>query len=242
MMTKNRAIRNIKLRPGILVDCIGNPTETGDREGTCLSNAGIKVKRGEVFRFTVAAHTWDAAQDKDVYHGGVCVGRVEKTVSEDVGMVDSAFPFTNELLDIKASAQKLYHSSLLRYGDWIVLDSAFTSKQKMRCLGIRTGKKRLKAGSIRLREDYSYVNTDQGIFSVTPPVINSQPQIREGVCGTPLLVAGKFESDESLLKEGLVVGFMLYTDVAGYDIAENLYTYAQTVDELIEDGWQCAAI
>lgn len=236
-----------KLRPGILVECMGNLTETGDREGACISNAGIKVKRGEVSRFTVAAHTWDAVQDKDVYHGGVRVGRVEKTISEDVGMVESAFPFTNEFLDIRASAQKLYHSSLLRYGDWIVLDSAFTSKQKMRCLGIRTGKKRQMANSIRPREDYSYVTTDQGIFSVTAPVINSQLQIREGVCGTPLLVAGKFKSDESLLKEGLVAGFMLYTDVAGFDVAGfdvagKLYTYAQTVDELIEEGWQCVAI
>jgi hypothetical protein len=65
-----------------------------------------------------------------------------------------------------------------------------------------------------------------------------EPQVREGVCGTPILLAGKHKDDQSLLRFGCVAGFMLWTDIAGYNVAGNVYSYCQTTDELIEDGWE----
>jgi hypothetical protein len=53
------------------------------------------------------------------------------------------------------------------------------------------------------------------------------------------MVSGKFEEDESLLREGLVAGFTTYTDVPGYGVACKLYSYREPVGEVIENGWEC---
>jgi hypothetical protein len=73
---------------------------------------------------------------------------------------------------------------------------------------------------------------------VRAPIINTEPQIREGVCGTPILLSGKHKGDQSFLPQGHVAGFMLWNDIIGYDVAGKLYCYCQTTDELIEDGWE----
>ena len=121
------------LYPGIVVECIGNHLDSGAVAGDAVSNSGVKIKKGEVERFTVEFHGWDSVTEKDVYHGGVKVGRIDETVSEDIGLVESFYPFSNELLDIDATAKQLLYSTLIKYGGYIMIDSAFTSRQTMRC-------------------------------------------------------------------------------------------------------------
>jgi len=228
------------LRPGIVVECVGNRSESGQVTGTVLSNTGVKIKKGDVECFTVALHGWDAVTEKDVYHGGNKVGTIRASISKDIGLVETSHSFSNTFLDVDATAQRLFHSTLLRYGDYVIMDSAFTSRQHMRLLGVRSGKKRTPPGYVGPASDCDYVAIDQGIYSVRAPIINTEPQVREGVCGTPVLLAGKHKEDLSILKDGCVVGFMIWTDIVGYDTAGRLYSYCQTTDELIEEGWEIA--
>jgi hypothetical protein len=208
--------------------------------GNVLSNTGVKIKKGDVERFTVALHGWDAVTEKDVYHGGNKVGTIRDSVSEDIGLVETSHSYSNTLLDIDATAQRLFHSTLLEFGDYVVMDSAFTSTQRMRILGVRSGKKRPPPGYVGPSSDHDYVAIEQGIYSVRAAIINTEPQVREGVCGTPVFLAGKHKEDQSLLRDGCVAGFMIWTDIVGYDVAGKLYSYCRTTDELIEEGWEIA--
>ena len=180
-----------RLRPGIVVECAGNRSETGNVTGNVLSNCGVKIKKGNIERFTVALHGWDAVTEKDVYHAGHKIGTIRDSRSEDIGLVETQHLFSNTLLDVDATAQRLFHSTLLRYGDFMVMDSAFTSRQRMRCLGVRTGKKRAPPGCAGLTSESEYVVFEQGIYSARSPIINAELQVREGVCSTLIIFEGK---------------------------------------------------
>jgi hypothetical protein len=62
------------------------------------------------------------------------VWTISECLGEDIGLVQTNHPFTNQFLDLGARAQRLYHSSLIKYGEYVVIDSAFTSRQRMRVL------------------------------------------------------------------------------------------------------------
>lgn len=226
------------LRPGVLLECRGIPLEDGTEDGIMLSNSGVKVRCGDQVRFTCAKHGWDKVQDKAVYHGGRRVGTVTESLGRDIGLVTTNYPFSNQLLDVDVLAKHLVHSSLLPFGEFVVIDSAYTSKQRMRLFGLRVGKKRPPPQYVGPRGENEYVNVDQGIFSVRADVINREPKIGDGVCGTPILRQGISVADLSALGRGEVVGFMHYTDIVGYDDDSRLYSYGQVVDPLIDDGWE----
>lgn len=107
--------------------------------------------------------------------------------------------------------------------------------------GIRAGPNNLimpsnaKQPSYGPSPNYRYLQIEQGIYAVRPGVINGEPMIREGVCGTPIVVQGQ---DGSFLSHGLVCGFMLRNDVTRYANDGRLYSYCQPVDPLIDDGWE----
>src|SRR5947207_4129462 len=94
--------------------------------GNVLSTSGVKIKKGDVECFTVALPGSDAVTEKDVYHGGNKVGTIRASLSEDIGLVETPHSFSNTFLDIDATAQRLFHSNLLQYGDYVIMDSAFT--------------------------------------------------------------------------------------------------------------------
>ena len=223
------------LRPGVLLECIGNVGNDGRVEGTMLSNAGIKVCKGDKQRFTCAGHGWDEVVEKGVYHAGTKVGVITEALGEDIGLVETFLSFNNTLLDINTTAHRLLNSSLLKFGQYLVIDSAFTSRQRLRCFGIRTGLRQPPPGpspSVR------YAVVHQGIFAVRSPVIKCEPKLRLGMCGTPLVLSGEYLEDESCLRHGHIAGFMLWTDIKGYDVAGKLYAYCQVCDPLINEGWE----
>jgi hypothetical protein len=57
---------------------------------------------------------------------------------------------------------------------------------------------------------YRCLQIEQGIYAARSEVINGDPKIREGVCGTPIVVQGKSKWDDSLLSNLRVY------DVKGY--------------------------
>ena len=226
------------LRPGVLLECIGNVDDDGKVKGNMLTNAGVKVCKGDQQRFTCALHGWDKVVEKDVYHAGAKVGMITEAFGEDIGLVKTSAPFSNTLLDVDTAAKRLLHSSLLKFGQDLIIDSAFTSRQRVRCFGIRAGLRNPPPGPTS-RTRYAVVN--QGLCAVRSPVINSEPQLRLGMCGTPLVLSGEFLADESYLRHGHVAGFMLWTDIKGYDVAGRVYAYCQVCDPLIDEGWEVCA-
>lgn len=230
------------LRPGVLLESRGILLDDGTNVGIMYTNAGVKVCRQGQVRFTCAKHGWDKPSiDNLVHHGNHNVGTITETYGEDIGLVTTQYSFSNEFLDLNIRAKRLLHSSLIPFGEFVVIDSAYTSRQRMRLFGVRTGKKRVPPNYIGPRAPYEYVVVEQGIFSVQAAVINREPRIRDGVCGTPIIHQGMTLTDQSALQRGEVVGFMHYTDVVGCSNDSRLYSYGQVVDQLIEAGWEVCA-
>jgi hypothetical protein len=104
----------------------------------------------------------------------------------------------------------------------------------LKCTGTRTRKRYPRV--VGPSRDYTYVVVEQGIFSTNTPIIADPPQIREGMCGAPLLRIEKNGEDSSA--DGEVCGFFLWADLKGYN-GPVLHSYCQSVDPLIEAGWVC---
>lgn len=243
-----------KLCPGILLESWSSKSEDNEdktdkndrdaKEVLLYSNSGVKVSRREEVRFTVASHRWEDGYDKTIYHGGQMVGTWERRLGEDIGLAKTDHEFSNEFLDIDVTTTKLLPSSLLTFGQFVVIDSAYTGRQRMFYSGIRAGPKKpvmppnAKQPYHGPSPNYRYLQIERGIYAVRSEVINGEPKIREGVYCTPLVVQGKSKRDESFLSQGLVCGFMLWNDVRGYANDGRHYSYCQTVDALIDDGWE----
>jgi hypothetical protein len=229
------------LRPGIVLECKGIRDAAGAVHGAMLCNAGVGVIKGKERRFTTARHCWDAVGDKVVYHADRAVGRIEETLGDDIALVQSPFSFSNGVLDLNATAQTLKRADEFVEGDYFVLDSAFTGRQRLMLFGVRAGKHRAGPQWKGPKEEYDYVVLEQGVYSVETPIMESPPMIREGVCGTPIIHAGRKIGEEvEYVAQGVVGGFMLYCDnvIPTSPKAKMLYRFCQTTDELLDDGWE----
>ena len=237
-----------KLKPGMLLECAGYVDDEGMLQGIVMSNSGIKVQKDDVVRVTVAEHGWDAVQDNVVYHptrSGHNIGTIVDKIGEDIGLVACTYPYTNELPELQTKAKSLLHSSQLQYNQFVVIDSCFTGVQTLRVLGVRTGADRrvpVTDGQDPVPgplKDYQYIKVEQGIYGVNSAIIPTDPRIREGVCGTPLIVGGKSKREMTrVLGDGMVAGFMLWNDIEGrYNLDRQIYSFCQTADPLIESGW-----
>ena len=96
-----------------------------------LSNSGVKVHRRNEVRFTCAKHHWHKVEDKAVYHSGRRVGTVTELLGEGIVLVTTNYPFLESIIGRNVSAKHLLHSSFLPFGGFVVIDSAYTSKQRM---------------------------------------------------------------------------------------------------------------
>jgi hypothetical protein len=222
------------LRPGCLLECLGT-TRNGETVGAGSSNSGIVVSRNGQKRLTVAAHTWDASDM--VFHGSKQIGSMVEKIGEDIGLVDVTVPVSNNFLSSNATAKVLIHSSNVHWGDIMSVDNCYTGIQLLLSHGARTGKKhRTGPGP---DGDSIYVKLEQGIFATNAPYIPRPPQIRPGMCGTPLLRVENVHNSSSSIDDGEICGFFLWTDVKGYN-GSMLYAYCQPTDPLLEEGWSIA--
>ena len=66
-------------------------------------------------------------------------------------------------------------------------------------------------------------------------------KVREGVCGSALVRAKKAVGKGDRLGMGEVAGFMHRSDLQlKYDVTGNLICFADSVESLIEEGWEVA--
>ena len=234
----------------MLLECEGCLDDNDVRQGIVLTNSGIKVKKRDIVRVTVAHHGWDAEDDKVVYHPsktkGRSVGNVIEQLGDDIGLLDCTMPFVNEFPDLGIRAKSFLHSTQIKYNDYVVIDSCFTGVQKLRALGVRTGADRhLPTATLGEQStpvpvpEHRYIKIEQGIYGVKSGVIPREPAVREWLCGTPLILGGKNRLQMTTrLGDGLIVGFMSWNDIAGmYNTDGQIFSFCQPVDPLIEDEW-----
>jgi hypothetical protein len=157
-------------------------------------------------------------------------------VGDDLALVKSNVKFSNDFLDLDATAKSFLRAQDFDTDDYFILDNAF-GRQTIRCFGVKAGKRRPAPNLPGPNPDFDVVLK---LFSVSDKHIcrsGKYPIMREGVCGTPIIYAGKTPKGEpDVLGKGLVGGFMLDTDPTSPE-ANMLYVYCQTTDELIDDGW-----
>jgi len=233
------------LKPGMLLECAGYVDEAGVRQGAILSNSGVKIQKNEETRVTVAMHGWDAVDNKLVYHPtrtGHNIGTIVEKVGQDIGILDCLCPYSNEFPDLQTRAQSLLHSSQLSYNQFVVIDSCFTGIQKMKVLGLRTERDSVtETGEAATgpAEESSYVKVCQGIYGVNALDIPKDPQIRDGVSGTPLIAGAKnLREMTRVIGEGMVAGFMGWNDIAGkHGTDRQIYCFCEPADSLIQAGW-----
>ena len=81
------------LRPGILVECVGNRSESGQVTENVLSNIDVKIKKGDIDCFIVALHDWDAMAEKNIYHGENKIEIIRVSINEDIELIEMAYSF-----------------------------------------------------------------------------------------------------------------------------------------------------
>lgn len=201
---------------------------------------------------TVAYHGWDAVDEKTVYHPsqtGRHIGTIDGCLGQDIGMLNCTEPFSNRFPDLPCRAKTLLHSSQLRWGQCFAIDSCFTGVQRLQILGVRTGSDRVLPTTSTDQsvvkgpsQDHCYIKVDQGIFGVKSAVIPREPMMREGVGGTPLVLAGRNQGEmQTSLRDGVIADFMSCSDVVGrYNSDGQIYCFCQPADPLIESGWAVA--
>ena len=157
----------------LLLESRGILLDHGTNDGIIYTNTGVKICRHDEVRFMCANHGWDKPSiDDAVYYGNHKVGTVAETYGENIGLVTSEYPFSNQFLDVDVQAKGFLHYSLIPFGQFVVIDSAYASHQRMRLFGLHTGKKRPPA--ITMAHSLNS-NVDQRIFSAQSAVINREP-------------------------------------------------------------------
>ena len=112
----------------------------------------------------------------------------------------------------------------------------------MKVLGLRTERDSVtETGEAATgpAEESSYVKVCQGIYGVNALDIPKDPQIRDGVSGTPLIAGAKnLREMPRVLGEGMVVGFMGWNDVVEkHGTDRQIYCFCEPADSLIQAGW-----
>jgi hypothetical protein len=224
-----------KVRPGCMLECRGLEVD-GRMVGECTSNAGVVVSKNGESRLTCASHTWDAVEDKVVYHGSAVIGEVDETLSEDIGMVDPQVPVSNKFLEFDCTARSLIRADLIDDDDIVSVDSCYTGAQPLKFAGNRWGKRRRRDPGPS--GGFLYVVLEQGIYETSQPILPKPPVVRLGMCGTPLLRIAN-GVDAGVTPVGDILGFFLWCDIASY-VGPMLYCYSQPCDPLISAGWEVA--
>jgi hypothetical protein len=215
------------LRPGVML--------SGLYGAICRTTAGVLVEKGDNRRLTVAEHGFDPSTPS-AHHPNMSDGVIgevnERFPNTDIGLLSllETTSFENQpYFQVSTPLTRLLHSSELRAGLTVGIDTFVTGYQELRAVGVRVVRR--NQGVVRGRSaEYPYLAIDQGIFATTAEVIRTRPQVRDGMCGAPLVVVS---GEREVL--GGVAGFFCYSDVKGYN--SSLLCYAEPADVLINDGW-----
>lgn len=225
-----------------------------------MISAGVAVSNGPDVRLTVAFHTWEAENAQDPQSLGAQEGSFEvfqadtpaanvvsRVGSSDIGLAKfkKGIKFHNTFLDINTTAKSLLPQQAIKFNDFFQIDSFVTGVQPLTCLGIRrrtsTGRK-AKDLQPFLEFGVPYLAVDQGIYATNAPEIYGKPQIRDGVCGSPLVrVRTSGENKDLTLSKGQIGAFMHWPNVRDpYSSGPRLLCFCDSVQPLIDRQWEIA--
>jgi hypothetical protein len=226
-------------------------------------SAGIAVQKGTETRVTVAFHCWNSEDEQSpenlgdpnyfkVTQGETHIGHVAERISDtDIGLMKmkDGIAFNNRFLELDAVAGTLISTSQLSLNEEFVIDSFVTGRQRLRLQGIRLrgngGLPELKGKPEDLPTPRNYLVFLQGIYATGAPEIHTLPRIRDGVCGSALvrIKAGKEAGTrQDVLHRGEVCGFMHWSNLQLKYGSGGLLCFADSVDNLIEEGWVVSKI
>lgn len=172
---------------------------------------------------------------------------VSRVGSSDIGLakLKNGVKFDNTFLYINTTAKSFLPQQAIKFNDFFQIDSFVTGVQPLTCLGIRrqtaTGRQ-AKDLQTFLEFGVPYLAVDQGIYATNAPEINGKPQIRDGVCGSPLLfVRTSGENKELTLLKGQIGAFMHWSNVRDpYSSGPRLLCFCDSVQPLIDRQWEIA--
>lgn len=190
--------------------------------------ARVAVSNGPDVRLTVAFHSWEAEYAQNPQSLGAKEGSFEVFQADtpaanimsrvgysDIGLAKfkEGIKFNNTFLDINTTAKSLQPQQAIKFNDFFQIDSFITGVQPLICLGIRrrtsTGRQ-AKDLQLFLEPGVPYLAVDEGIYATNAPEINGELQIRDGVCGAPLVrVRTSGENKDLTLSKGQVAAFMI---------------------------------
>ena len=226
-------------------------------------SAGIAVQKGHETRVTVAFHCWNSENEQNpenlgdpnhfkVTQGETHIGHVAERISDtDIGLMKmkDGIAFNNRFLELDTVAGTLISTSKLSLNEEFVIDSFVTGRQRLRLQGIRLrgeeGLPGLKGEPEDLPTPENYLAFPQGIYATGALEIHTVPRIRDGVCGSPVvrLKAGKEAGTrQDVLHRGEVCGFMHWSNLQLKYGSGGLLCFADSVDDLIEEGWEVSKI
>jgi hypothetical protein len=141
-----------------------------------------------------------------------------------LGVLKDGVSFNNRFLGIEAAPKVWLPSKELNYRDEFVIDGFTTSVQRLTCLSRRIRKENTRGEEFykanddtRLPDPGTYIILDQGIMGTGEPEITATPCLREGVCGSAILLART--SRGNTLQNGAIAGFMHWCDLqSSYNI------------------------
>jgi hypothetical protein len=230
----------------------------GDEDDTDYIKSDGCFYPGTETRVTVAFHCWNSENEQSpeklgdpnyfkVTQGVTYIGHIAERISNtDIGLMKmkDSIAFNNRFLELDTVAGTLISTSQLSMNEEFVIDSFVTGRQRLRLQGIRLpineGLPELKGKPEDLPNPGNYLAFSQGIYATGAPEIHTVPRIGDGVCGSAVvrIKAGKeVGTRQDVLHRGEVCGFMHWSDLQLKYGSGGLLCFADSVDDLIEEGW-----
>ena len=149
----------------------------------------------------------------------------------------------------EGEAKTFLRSREISFNDDFMIDDYPTGRQMLKILGRRmriAGKEKdplVPEGKANTSPSTGpFIASIQGIYATSTLLTNSEPAIREGVCGSAILrssVRGK----GNVVVQGGIAGFMQYSDLRPEPPGEKkLLCFVEALDDMIDDGWEVVRI
>ncbi|KAK2802824.1 hypothetical protein FQN50_007230 [Emmonsiellopsis sp. PD_5] len=161
--------------------------------------------------------------------------------------LDEGVKFRNHFLDIDCVPKHLLHGREMAPGDMMVMDSFVTGRQQLQCAGVRAynAAKRYRSAFLKGKTEDNPPSSDlmihaQGVFATNVPETLGHPELRAGMCGA-VIIRDLTSKKEKVLDKGEICGIMHWADLEQkYGRDSKLFCFADVLDPLIDDGWECS--
>lgn len=188
-----------------------------------VSTAGVRIKKGEAVRITLANHSFEGCER--VFHpdghAGDWIGNITERFPDRDWALATLHPSisfsNNQIFECPTPASKLVMGQELKLREWYICDGVTTGKIALLYSGVRYLRSEDETNGIITMAELQPASV---YFGRGPT--GGDPEVKEGICGAAIV----HELD------GSVAGFLQFIDPRGY-------CFAPCLDKLIQEGWEC---